>query len=74
MTAHLSVAARRLLSCLVLLPASLHAQREPPPADSIPVQALPESAPAAPVEETKPGPQQLGEVVVTAQKTRQSLH
>ena len=75
MTAHLSVAARRLLSCLVLLPALLHAQTEPTPvpADSIPVQPLPESAPAAPVEEAKPGPQQLGEVVVTAQKTRQSL-
>lgn len=63
-----------LVVAAVLLPSLLWAQTEPSPgAASIPVQALPEPVPApAPVEESKPSSQQLSEVVVTAQKTKQS--
>ncbi|ROH91078.1 TonB-dependent receptor [Stagnimonas aquatica] len=70
-------------SAALLLPVSVLAQSEAPTpvppegsADlgSLPVQALSESAPPpAPAEESKAGPRQLGEVVVTAQKTKQSL-
>ena len=74
MTSPLSVTRCLLLSTVALTPALASAQADAPPADtaSIPVQTLPESAPPPAAEESKPNAQQLSEVVVTAQKTKQS--
>lgn len=61
---------RGITATFFLLPCALAAQEPIPasePVQSIPVQSLPEAAPAA-----ESGPKQLDEVVVTVQKTKQS--
>ncbi|MDO9452704.1 MAG: TonB-dependent receptor [Stagnimonas sp.] len=61
---------RGITALFLLLPCVLVAQEPLPgsePVQSIPVQALPEAAPAA-----EAGPKQLEEVVVTVQKTKQN--